>query len=275
MGIVYACVAPHGSEAVPELAGDKFEAFGETRRGMEYLAKQMKKHCPDTIVVATPHGLRLDHTIGVVTSEYSEGSLKEKDREISARFKCDRKFAWKILEEARRVWLPVVGANYGTDSGPASCLQMDWGTLIPLWFFGAKEKNKPKIVVVTPSREIPLVQLVDFGRVVADVAESSRRRVAFVASADQGHAHDKKGPYGFSPASKDYDELVIKAIKENSLKGLLSLDSRFVEDAKPDSLWQLAILVGVLEKVKMKSRFVSYQAPTYFGLLCASFERQP
>jgi aromatic ring-opening dioxygenase LigB subunit len=275
MGIVYACVAPHGSEAIPELAGDKLEAFGETRRGMEYLGKQMKRHCPDTIVIATPHGLRLDHTIGVVTAEYSEGSLKEKDKEISARFKCDRRLAWKILEMARRVWLPVVGANYGTDRGPASCMQMDWGVLIPLWFFGAKGGNKPKIVVVTPSREIPLVQLVDFGKVIADVAESSRRKVAFVASADQGHAHDKNGPYGFSPASKEYDELVVKAVKENNLRQLLGLDSGFVEDAKPDSLWQLAILVGVLERVKMRARFVSYQAPTYFGLLCASFERQP
>jgi aromatic ring-opening dioxygenase LigB subunit len=273
MGIVYACIAPHGSEAVPELAGDKLDAFGETRRGMEYLAKQMKKQCPHTIVIATPHGLRLDHTIGVVTSEYSEGVLKEKNREIKARLKCDRQLAWKILQEARKAWLPIVGANYGTDKGPASCMQMDWGTLIPLWFFGAQEKNKPKIVIVTPSREIPLAQLVEFGKIVAEVAESSQRKVAFVASADQGHAHDEKGPYGFHPASKEYDELVIKAVKEDNLKQLLTLDSQFVEDAKPDSLWQIAILAGVLERVRMKARFVSYQAPTYFGLLCASFER--
>lgn len=275
MGIIYACIAPHGSEAIPELAGDKLNVFGETRMGMEYLAKQMRRHCPHTIVIATPHGLRLDHTIGVVTTEYSEESLEERDKVIKARFKCNRQLAWKILQEARKAWLPTVGANYGTNKGPASCMQMDWGTLIPLWFFGAQERNKPKIVIVTPSREIPLTQLVDFGKTVAEVAESSRRKVAFVASADQGHAHDKKGPYGFHPASKKYDEMVIKAVKESNLKQLLTLDSQFVEDAKPDSLWQIAILVGVLERVRMKARFVSYQAPTYFGLLCASFERQP
>jgi aromatic ring-opening dioxygenase LigB subunit len=209
----------------------------------------------------------------VVTAEYSEGSLQEKDKVIKARFKCNRQLAQKIIQEARKAWLPILGANYGTDKGLASCMQMDWGTLIPLWFFGAQERKKPKIVIVTPSREIPLRQLVDFGKIIAEVAESSQRKVAFVASADQGHAHNKKGPYGFHPASKKYDELVIKAIKENNLKQLLTLDSQFVEDAKPDSLWQLAILTGVLERVKMKARFISYQAPTYFGLLCASFER--
>jgi aromatic ring-opening dioxygenase LigB subunit len=275
MGIVYACIAPHGSEAIPELAGDKLDAFGETRRGMEYLAKQIKRHRPCTIVVATPHGLRLGHTIGVVTTDYSEGSLKEKGNVIEARLRCDRQLAWKILQEARKAWLPTVGANYGTDKGSASCMPMDWGTLIPLWFFGAQERNKPKIVIVTPSREIPLAQLVDFGKIIAEVAESSQRKVTFVASADQGHAHDEKGPYGFNPASRKYDELIIKAVKENDLKQLLTLDPKFVEDAKPDSLWQIAILAGVLERVRMKARFVSYQAPTYFGLLCASFERQP
>jgi aromatic ring-opening dioxygenase LigB subunit len=275
MGIVYACIAPHGSEAIPELAGDKLDAFGETRRGMGYLAKKIKKHRPRTIVVATPHGLRLDHTIGVVTTEYSEGSLKERGNVIEVRLRCDRQLARKILQEARKAWLPTVGANYGTDKGFTSCMPMDWGTLVPLWFFGAKGRDKPKIVIVTPSREIPLAQLVDFGKIIAEVAESSQRKVAFVASADQGHAHDEKGPYGFNPASQKYDELIIKAIRENNLKELLTLDPKLVEDAKPDSLWQIAILAGVLERVRMKAKFVSYQAPTYFGLLCASFERQP
>ena len=43
MGIVYACVAPHGSEAVPELAGDKLEAFGETRKDMLLFKYKQKR----------------------------------------------------------------------------------------------------------------------------------------------------------------------------------------------------------------------------------------
>ena len=272
MGIVYACIAPHGSEAIPELAGDKLEAFNETRRGMEELARQMKKHDPDTIIIATPHGLRLDRTIGIVISQYSAGTLEDKGKKVSARFRCDRQLAQRIYQSAKKAGLPVVGANYGTSGGPDSCMPMDWGVLIPLWFFGAKEKKKPRVIIVTPSREIPLAQLVEFGKVIAQTAEKSKSKIAFVASADQGHAHDKKGPYGFHPASKEYDELVIKAVKENNLKEILALHPDFVEDAKPDSLWQIAILEGVLEHVPMKGRFVSYQAPTYFGLMCADFQ---
>ncbi|MBX5326790.1 MAG: extradiol ring-cleavage dioxygenase [Candidatus Bathyarchaeia archaeon] len=275
MGIVYACIAPHGSEVIPKLAGDKLEAFGETRKGMEELAGEMKHHDPHTIIIATPHNLRLDQTIGIVTTQYSAGNLRDKGKTVSVRFKCNRQLAQKIYQTAKNAGLPVVGVNYGTSEGPASCMPMDWGTLIPLWFFGASEKgkNKPRIVIVTPSREIPLAQLVEFGKIIADISEKSKRPVAFVASADQGHAHDKNGPYGFHPASAEYDQLVIKAVKENNLKQLLALDPKFVEDAKPDSLWQIAMLVGVLERVPMQARFISYQVPTYFGMLCADFKK--
>mgnify|MGYP005831457321 CR=1 FL=1 len=273
MGIVYACIAPHGSEVIPKLAGDKFEAFGETRKGMEELTRAMKQHNPHTIIIATPHNLRLDQTIGIVTTQYSAGYLRDKGKTVSARFKCNRQLAQKIYQNAKKAELPVVAANYGTSEGPASCMPMDWGTLIPLWFFGTQEKKKPQIIIVTPSREIPLTQLVEFGKIIVRVAEKSKRRIAFVASADQGHAHDKNGPYGFHPASAEYDQLVIKAVKENNLKRLLTLDPKFVEDAKPDSLWQIAMLTGVLDGVPMQARFISYQTPTYFGMLCADFKR--
>jgi aromatic ring-opening dioxygenase LigB subunit len=215
----------------------------------------------------------LDNNIGIITARYSAGKLKDKGKTVSARFKCNYQLARKIYQTAKKANLPVIGANYGASEGPASCMPMDWGVLIPLWFFGAQETKKPRIVIVTPSREVPLTQLVEFGKIIARVSGGSRRKIAFVASADQGHAHDKTGPYGFHPASKEYDELVVEAVNKNNLNKLLALDAKFVEDAKPDSLWQIAILIGVLDYVPMKSRFVSYQAPTYFGLLCADFEK--
>ena len=271
MGVAFACIAPHGSEAVPELAGDMLQAFSETRKGMEELARLLKEQEPATIVIATPHSLRLEATIGVIVSEYTEGTLEENKGKVTLRCECDKQLAKMMLENSRKLKLPAVGANYGTSEGPASCMPMDWGSLIPLWFFIGQDQNKPKVVIVTPSREIPLDSLVTFGRVVAETAEASGKRVAFVASADQGHAHRADGPYGFSPASGEFDEMVKRAVLENDLAPLLSLSSQFIENAKPDSVWQMAMLHGVLEHNPMRSRLLSYQKPTYFGLLCAAY----
>jgi aromatic ring-opening dioxygenase LigB subunit len=209
--------------------------------------------------------------IGVVTSEFTDGTLEENNKKVALRCECDRQLAKGIFEGASRLGLPVVAANYGASEGPASCMPMDWGSLIPLWFLTGSDQNRPRVVIVTPSREIPLQDLVSFGNVIAETAGASGKRVAFVASADQGHAHKADGPYGFNSASAEFDEMVKRAVLKNDLAPLLSLSPQFVEDAKPDSLWQLAMLHGVLQRVPMESRFLSYQRPTYFGLLCAVY----
>jgi len=270
MGIVFACIAPHGAEVIPELAGDQLEAFAETRRGMEELANLFKEQKPETVVLATPHGLRLEATIGVVTSEFTEGFLEANNKSIKLRCTCDRELAKLTLESAKKIMLPVVGANYGTSEGPASCMPMDWGTFIPLWFLIGQDSTC-RVVTVTPSREVSLQTLVRFGQTIAEAAETSNKRIAFVASADQGHAHKPDGPYGFHPASKEFDETVTRAISSNNLKPLLDLPPQFVENAKPDSPWQMAILQGILDRVTLNGRLLSYQAPTYFGMLCAAY----
>ena len=268
---VFACIVPHGAEIIPELAGDMFEAFAQTRRGLEQIAETLKKQRVETIVVVTPHNLRLEATIGIVTSEFTEGVLEENDNHVRLRCQCDSQFARTILAQAKNLCLPVVGVNYGTSEGPSSCMPMDWGTLIPLWFFAREKQATPKVVIVTPSREIPLENLTRLGHAIAEAAKTSDRRVAFVASADQGHAHRSDGPYGFNAASAEFDQAVKMAIQKNDLRPLLNLPPKFVEDAKPDSIWQIAILQGILERVPMKGFLLSYQAPTYYGMLCAEY----
>jgi len=165
-----------------------------------------------------------------------------------------------------------VGANYGALEGPASNLPMDWGTLVPLWFF-LRKGAKARILVVTPSRGIPLEKNFEFGRVVGRVAEAATRRVAFVASSDQAHAHRKDGPYGFSRHADEYDKEVVEAVESGKLSSIMKMRPALVEAAKPDSLWQMTMLAGALEVAPMKGALVSYEVPTYFGMLCAGYER--
>lgn len=271
--MVYACIAPHGGGIVPELAGDKGHIFAETTRGMRKLAAEMNAAKPDTIVIASPHNLRLLNHVGVVVSESSSGSLAEGGAEVSLEAKCDVELALQLLAIAGRLRVPAVGANYGTSAGPLSNMAMDWGTLIPLWFFLKSGRLKRRIVIVTPSREIPLRQNFRFGAAVGEAAEAGEKRVAFVASADQAHAHDKAGPYGYSPKAAVYDRMVVEAVKGGRLSDVLKFEPSLVEEAKPDGLWQMAMLAGALSVVRMLGRLHSYQAPTYFGMLCAGYSR--
>ena len=238
---------------------------------MKTLALEMKRAAPDTIEVATPPKLRRQRHIGVVTAHYSSGTVTEGRRTIRLRAACDVAFAEDVVDEAEKEGLPVVAANYGALEGPLSNLAMDWGTLIPLWFFLRGGGPKRKVVIVTPSRGIPLRENFEFGRALARVALKEEKRVAFVASADQAHAHKKSGPYGFDSRAAEYDRRVADLVRQGSLEGIMGFDPDFVEGAKPDSLWQMTMLAGALSVVPMKGGLLSYQAPTYFGMLCAGY----
>ena len=242
---------------------------------MRILARNIALQKPRTIVIASPHNLRLFKKIAVVVSENSIGSLETSpSRKVTLRAACNVGMAWEILSETEAMGLPVVGANYGTFEGPTSNIAMDWGTLVPLWFVLHEQRVNARIVIVAPSREIPIQQNVRFGMGLAKVLERKNSgRTVFVASADQAHTHSKSGPYGFSPAASKFDNLVIESVKSGNLDRLTRLKPSFVDQAKPDSIWQIAILSGILSKVAMKPRFLTYEVPSYFGMICASFER--
>ncbi len=82
--IIYCCIAPHGGEVIPEIARriDR-RRFEPTRAAMRQLAKKIRAARPDTIVLATPHNLRLFEKIGIVTAENSSGRLGGAGREVS------------------------------------------------------------------------------------------------------------------------------------------------------------------------------------------------
>lgn len=277
MTLSYACIAPHGSDVIPELANKRtLRSFEETRKGILAVAREVKRARPDTIIIASPHNLRVHQHIAIVTAENSSGTLRgwnAPEKRASLKVKCSPALAKELLAAGTRRRLPVVGVNYGTFEGSNSDMAMDWGTFVPLWFFMHENRIRPKVVIVTPSREIPLDQNIAFGRTIADVVEKKRERVVFVASADQAHAHKKNGPYGFSKAAAAYDKFMVNAIERDDIDSIRRLSSKFVEAAKPDSLWQMAMLAGVSERIPLVPHLYSYQVPTYFGMICAGFQR--
>jgi aromatic ring-opening dioxygenase LigB subunit len=142
--------------------------------------------------------------------------------------------------------------------------------LIPLWFMGGRSEPQVPAVVVSPARDRSPAEHVRAGAAIARAAVNSNKRIALIASADHGHAHDPEGPYGFDPAAAEYDARVVELVQENRLGGLLELDPALVEAAKADSWWQMLMLHGALGD-GWQGEFLSYEASTYFGMLCAAY----
>jgi aromatic ring-opening dioxygenase LigB subunit len=266
VSLVFAAVAPHGT--LPEAPVEGADA---THAALSTLGRRFDAAQPEATIVLTPHNVHVQGHFAVVLAGSVAGSLADFDApDVQLSCPVDLELATDAVVALHDEGIPVVGASFGANDPSAATAPMDWGVLIPLWMMGGRAEPPVPVVVVSPARDRSLEEHVRAGRALADLAEQSGKRVALIASADHGHAHDASGPYGFDPAAAEYDTQVVELVKENRLAGLLELDPTFVDAAKADSWWQLLMLHGALGD-GWRAEFLSYEASTYFGMLCAVY----
>jgi aromatic ring-opening dioxygenase LigB subunit len=266
VSLVFAAIAPHGT--LPEAPVENAET---THAALAELGRRFEAAGPEATIVLTPHNVHVQGHFAVVLAGTLAGTLADLDApEVRLSCPADLELATEAVVALHDAGLPVVGASFGANDPGAATAPMDWGVLIPLWVMGGRSEPPVPVVVVSPARDRPLEEHVRAGEALARTADRSGKRVALIASADHGHAHDADGPYGFDPAAAEFDARVVELVKENRLGGLLELDPAFVDAAKADSWWQLLMLHGALGG-GWRGDFLSYEASTYFGMLCAAY----
>jgi aromatic ring-opening dioxygenase LigB subunit len=286
MPLTFAAVAPHGFPIIPDLSDDAEGAMA-TRASMHELGERFKRSGSGVIVIAGPHGVRVEGAITLGNVARAAGTLYWGDRKVELNVPVDAELTDSIAAAAAARNVPVALAGYAGNKRFQSALPMDWGVLTPLWFLG-DGKNMPGLghvladipetdeippaVIVTPSRALPREAMVEFGRAVAEAAANDPRNVAFIASCDWGHCHKASGPYGYHEASARVDAEVVKAIQEQDILRLIELSENEVQDAAIDGLWQILMLGGILESVPMHGEMMCYEAPSYYGMITAAYE---
>ncbi|HEY7208211.1 MAG TPA: hypothetical protein VH416_08205 [Gaiellaceae bacterium] len=237
MTIVAAAIVPHGD----------LDEAPKTSVAIEEIGRRLAATEPEALAIVTPHNVHVDGHFAVVTAAQLDDSP------------VDRKLAAGVLGSLRAAGLPAVGVSFGGNDPAEAVMPMDWGISVPLPFLPPVQ-----LVAISPARDRPLAEHVRVGEALADA--SAERRVALVASADHGHAHDPDGPYGFDPAAAEYDALVCEAVRASDLSRLLELGD-LAGRAKADSLWQLLVLHGAF---RGPLELLSYEVPSYYGMLCAA-----
>jgi aromatic ring-opening dioxygenase LigB subunit len=232
--IVFACIAPHGD----------MELDANLQAAMEELGRRFEAAAPDVAAIVTPHSVHVEGHFAVVTA----GKVGEWETDAAA--------AAALLAAP----LPILGVSYGGNDPATADFPLDWGTEVPLAFM-----HPPRVAVVSPARDRPLGEHLQLGEAIAELPG----RVALIASADHGHAHDPEGLYGFDPAAAEYDAQLQQILASPRLDFLPLAD--LVEAAKADSLWQLLVLQGAVGETA-RADVLAYAAPTYYGMLVAEVQ---
>jgi aromatic ring-opening dioxygenase LigB subunit len=290
MPLVIGAVAPHGSAIIPEASDDAGGAL-RTRASMIELSRRFAEARPDVIFITGPHGIQVQGYVSLSRAGRGAGILHVATGTLEMNVPLDIPFANEVEARAKARGVPVVRVGFGTVNPAASVLPLDWGIMTPAWFAGhgrnmpgaghaladiysgIETSSGPPLVVVNPARDIPRQQLIEFGKAVAEAAEAGERRVAFIASCDWAHTHTADGIYGYHPAAKQVDELVVNAIRSDDIMSLIDLDEQLAKDAAIDGLWQLLMLEGAKQVVPMTVDFLSYEQPSYYSMMVAVYER--
>jgi aromatic ring-opening dioxygenase LigB subunit len=284
--VMFACVTPHGWPMIPDLSDDAAGALA-TRGWLEELGRRCAAVQPDAIVLATPHGIRVEGAVGLASVARGAGILHWQDRTVEMNIPVDQPLTAAVAAAARARNVPVALTGFGGNSPSEAVAPLDWGTMAPLWFLrhgrnlvgyghvladDPADDIGPPVVILTPARGLPREALVELGVAVAEAAAGEGRRVVFVASCDWAHTHPG-GRYGEADAATEVDFAVVEALRAGDPGRLIDLDPAAVEAAAIDGLWQDLVLAGVLKHTPMRAEVLGYEVPPAYatGMIVAAF----
>jgi aromatic ring-opening dioxygenase LigB subunit len=285
MPLVAAAIMPHGFPLIPSL-DNGLDAVQDLRAAMDRVGREFRDVGVDTIVLAGPHGTRVEGAMAMVRTGRAAGTLSHGGKSAEMNIPIAHEFVDEIAAGVALDDIPVAKVGFGGNRMDQAVMPLDWGAMGPLWFLGHDQDRTgfgnvlagaptngdgPPAVLITPSRMLDRDTQIAFGRSLGRVFQESDRNIGFVASCDWSHVHAEKGPYGAHPIAQQMDDTIQIAIRGNDLIGLQHLPQPDVEAAAIDGLWQCLILAGIQQRVALRSELLAYGIDGYYSMIVASF----
>ena len=210
----------------------------------------------DHLFVLDPHSRILSSKISIVTSPLIVSSFRKEDVFVSKQYSNDK---------VSRDFASYCSFDDGVSSIDDLRFDSSWGSLVPLWFL----QDKESVGIITIDSQIERSKIIDFGKNFYNFINLQNKRIGIILSCDFSHTHSKNNPmFPYSECSKEFDDLLVEMFENNDLKSFRNIDDKFIYKARTDVKAQLLVLCGILEmNSKLKSYFLSYEVPTYFGMI--------
>ncbi len=263
MPIVGAFAVPHPPLIVKEVGKGAEDEILETTKSYQKIAKEIANLKPETIIISSPHTTIYSDYFHISPGDSATGSFKSFGApEVEFREEYDEELVRKIESICKRENFPA-GTRGEKDKS------LDHGTMVPLYFI-RKEIPKCKIIRVGIS-DLSLLKHYELGEIIKEAVNNLNRRVVYVASGDLSHKLQTYGPYGFNQDGPVYDKKIVEVLKEADFKELFNFSEELLENASPCGHPSFTMMAGALDKIKVKSEFLSHQDVTGVGYGLWSF----
>src|SRR5437763_14313439 len=133
MPLVFACIAPHGSMAIPEAKpADRPTLAAATTAAMEELGRRFAAARPEVSIVLTPHNVHVEGAMAVIDAGAVGGDLAQWGSPIAMRVGVDRERARAVHDGIREAGIPVADVSYGGNDPASAGAPIDGAGPIPV-----------------------------------------------------------------------------------------------------------------------------------------------
>jgi len=260
MSIVFAAITPHTPLLIPSIGKDNLKKLKNTQSSLEVLEKEIYASVPDSIIIMSPHGPILKDSFAVHLDDTYKAIFKEfGDFSTSLEFKSDYETIQKI--------------RAGDEGGPfvlSSYQNIDYGISVPLYYLMKHISNTSIIPIYYSQQDIK--SFFEAGKRLRRILNRSEKRFAIIASADLSHKLTKDAPAGYGKGALLFEKDLVKYIKENNVKKILSLKNAKVEKVSECGLKSIAFLLGVLDGTSYDVDILSHEYPFGVGYVVAQMK---
>ena len=99
MSLIYACIAPHAGDLIPETVTDQ-NIVQQTRQSMREMGEHLQALNPEVLVIANPHGFRVQEAMSISVAERAVGDWSP---DVKLDFEMDPSLANAIADQAEEM----------------------------------------------------------------------------------------------------------------------------------------------------------------------------
>lgn len=262
MSLKAAFMVPHPPLIVSEIGNGREEKIIKTKQSYEKVAEEIENINPDTIIISSPH-----------TKIYRDGFYISKGNSLKGTFEnfgakqvsFEEEIDNELVEEIEK----CNNESYRMLVATRDDIELDHGTMVPLYFI-RKKKINAKIIVIGLAG-LPLIEHYKFGMILQNAINNSNKKVVYVASGDLSHKLQTYGPYGYTEEGPEYDKQIMEVCRNARFLDILKFKPEFLDKAAECGHKSFTIMAGVFDKTNVDSKEYSHEDITGVGYGICSF----
>ena len=265
-------IMPHPPIVIPDVGKGEEVKIESTSNACLKISKEISELNPDTIIIITPHGPVFSDAIALMNIPKIKGDLIQFSApQVSFNMNINIELTESIIENSNNVHLPALGLTENNSKNFGINLELDHGSMIPLYFINKNYKNY-NLVHITYGI-LSEIDLYSFGMTIKKSVEESPFNAVVIASGDLSHKLSEDGPYGLSPYGKEFDNKITNLLQTGTVLDIFNLDKNKIESAAECGLESFYILLGTLDGTNYSGELLSYEGP--FGVGYAVMNLKP